>query len=68
MTRLCPTDRYILLRGGLPVFTTSDLQDLVPWLWGRQLRRNYVVLDYERPFPVDNPDLLEWIKALEAVS
>jgi hypothetical protein len=62
---LCMTDRYILLQGQRPVFTTNDVQALIPWLWGRDLRDHYTVLDYEKAYPVDNPDLCAWMQCLE---
>jgi len=63
---LSPTDRYIVHRNGTPVYSTNELQDLVIFLWGRQVRFKYVVYDYERPYPFDNPDILAWIKPLLA--
>lgn len=62
---MSPTDRYVILRRGQPVFTTQDVNDLVPWLWGRDLKDGYTVLDYEHPYPVDNPDLLAWVQPLK---
>jgi len=63
---LCPTHRYIILRRGLPVFTTDDCDVLLAYLWGRDLQEQYVVLDYEQPYPVDTPNLVEWIAPLQA--
>jgi hypothetical protein len=60
-----PQHRYVVLRRGMPVFTTDDCRDLIPYLWGRNIKDRYVVLDYERPYPVDTPDLLAWLRALE---
>ncbi len=60
-----PQHRYIVLRRGLPVFTTETCTDLVVYLWGRSLTEGYVVLDYERPYPVDTPDVLAFIRPLE---
>jgi hypothetical protein len=57
--------RYVILRRGVPVFTTDACTDLVTYLWGRDIKERYVVLDYERPYPVDTPDLLAWVSALE---
>jgi hypothetical protein len=56
--RLCPTDRYVVHCNGTPVYSTNELHDILLFLWGRQLRFQYVVYDYERPYPVDNPDIL----------
>ena len=63
MTGLCPTDRYVVHRNGTPVYSTNKLQEILLFLWGRQLRFKYVVYDYERPYPFDNPDILTWLKA-----
>jgi hypothetical protein len=60
-----PQHRYIVLRRGLPVFTTETCTNLVAYLWGRDIKDRYVVLDYEHPYPVDTPDLLAWIRPLE---
>jgi hypothetical protein len=62
------TDRYVVLKGTLPVFTTNDVQALLPWLWGRDLRDTYIVLDYEKAYAVDNPDLWAWMQCLEEFS
>ena len=64
MVRLCPTDRYVVLRRGTPVYTTQDCEALIAYFWGRDIKDQYVVLDYECPCPVDNPDLLAWIQPL----
>jgi hypothetical protein len=63
--RLCKTDRYVILKGKCPVFTTANVQALIPWLWGRDLRDHYTVLDYEKAYPVDKPDLCAWMQQLE---
>jgi hypothetical protein len=62
---LVATDRYVVLRRGQPVFTTQNVQTLVLWLWGRDIRNTYMVLDYEKAYPVDNPDLCVWMERLE---
>ena len=62
---MCPTDRYLILRRGQPVWTTHDVLGVVAYLWGRHLRDRYVVLDYERPYPVDTADLVAWSQCLE---
>ncbi len=64
VTGLCPTDRYVVHRNGVAVFSTNDLHDILLFLWGKQLRFKYVVYDYERPYPFDNPDIVAWIKPL----
>lgn len=64
-TRLSPTHRYVILRGGVPVYTTNDCQMLTHYLWGRDIKDNYVVYDYETPYPVDTPDLWTWLTQLE---
>lgn len=66
--RLCPKDRYMITRGGRPVFTTNDIRLIVPFLWGSDIKKGYVVFDWEHPYRVDNSDLLEWIKPLEEAS
>ena len=63
---LCPTHRYVVLRRGVPVFTTDDHELLLAYLWGQDILDRYVVLDYEQPYPVDTPNLLEWMALLEA--
>ncbi len=60
----CRTDRYIVHRNGTPVYSCNELHDILLFLWGRQLRFKYVVYDYERPYPLDNPDLMTWLKPL----
>jgi hypothetical protein len=62
---LCATDRYIMFKGQRPVFTTNEKEALVAWLWGRDLRDHYTVLDYEKAYGVDNPDLDTWIQRFE---
>jgi len=64
VTGLYPTGRYVVHRNGIPVYSTNDLHDILCFLWGRQLRFTYVVFDFERPYPFDNPDILAWIKPL----
>ncbi len=56
VTGLCPTDRYVVHRNGVAVFSTNDLHDILLFLWGKQLRFKYVVYD--------NPDIVAWIKPL----
>lgn len=63
-----PRHRYVILRRGVPVFTTDECAMLVPYLWGRDINDRYVVYDYERPYPVDTPDLLAWLQPLEAAT
>jgi hypothetical protein len=59
------TNRYIIFRRRRPVFATNDVQALVVWLWGRDLRDHYTVFDYDTAYPVDNPNLYEWMQRLE---
>ena len=60
---LTPTDRYVVLREGVPCFTTSRKKDLVPYLWGRIMRSTpgaparYVVLDYEVPYRIETSNI-----------
>jgi hypothetical protein len=61
-----PQHRYLITRRGVPVFTTDDCPSLLTYLWGRDVKERYVVFDYERPYPVDTPDLSAWIRPLEA--
>jgi hypothetical protein len=62
---LCPTDRYVVLRRGIPVYTTNECYRLIAYLWGLDIKDRYVVLDYERPYPVDTPDLCAWVEILK---
>jgi len=66
MLTLSPTDRYLVHRNGTPIYSTNVLYEILRFLWGRQLRFQYVVYDYERAYPFDNPDILAWIKPLLA--
>ena len=67
---MCPTDRYVVLRRGEPVFSAASAEDLITYLWGRQIRRtpeapcDYTVLDYEVPHVVDTGDLCAWLARL----
>jgi hypothetical protein len=63
---LNPHDRYVMHRCGVPVWTTNDRNYIVAWLWGRDIRDQYVLYDYERPYNVDTPDLLRWFQRLPA--
>jgi hypothetical protein len=63
-----PRHRYVILRRGVPVFTTDECALLVPYLWGRDIKERYVVLDFERPYPVDTTDLTTWMLPLEAAA
>ena len=63
---LCHTDRYIGHCNGTPVYSCDELQYLVIFLLGREVRCTYVVYDYERPYPFDNPNIAAWIKPLLA--
>jgi hypothetical protein len=65
---LDPQHRYLILRRGVPVYTTDDVTMLLVYLWGRRLRDRYVVYDYERPYPWDTTDLCTWLKPLEAAA
>ena len=64
---LCPTDRYVVLYQGEPVYTTACAEGLLTYLWGRQIRKarnapyDYTVLDYEVPHVVDTADLCAWL-------
>lgn len=70
MHRLCPTDRYVVLFRGEPVASAACAEDLITYLWGRQIRRapdapyDYTVLDYEVPHVVDTGDLCAWLARL----
>lgn len=57
--------RYVILRRGRPVHGTNTCASVIAYLWGRDIRNHYVVLDYGRPYPWDNPDLLAWIVPLQ---
>jgi len=67
---LNPTDRYVVLREGVPCFTTSRTKDLVPYLWGRIMRSTpgaparYVVLDYEVPYPIETSNIDAFVASL----
>jgi hypothetical protein len=67
---LNPTDRYVLLRDGMPCFTTSRKKDLIPYLWGRIMwsaphaPARYVVLDYEVPYVVDTGNVDAFVASL----
>jgi hypothetical protein len=63
-TVLSPTDRYLIVRRGVPVFTTNDRDQLLPFLWGRDITHRYVVFDYETPYPVDTTNLTAWLDRL----
>lgn len=69
-SELHPTDQYVVLREGMPCFTTSRRQDLVPYLWGRIMRSRpgaparYVVLDYEVPYVVETGDIEAFVASL----
>jgi hypothetical protein len=60
-----PQHRYIIFRGSEPVYTSNSYKWLISYLWGRDIKDNYVVYDYERPYPVDNPNLTDWLERLE---
>jgi hypothetical protein len=72
MRATSPTDRYVILCEGEPVFTTDHAEDLVTYLWGRIIRRHagapfrYTVLDYEVPSVVDTGDLSAFVARLTA--
>jgi hypothetical protein len=59
-----PTDRFTVLWRGRPVFTTNERMRLVAFLWGCDTQDAYVVLDGERPYPVDDPNLLAWMERI----
>ena len=59
-----PTKGIRLLEGAEDV--NNDAEDLVAYLWGRDTRERYVVLDYEIPYPVDTPNLTAWYARLRA--
>lgn len=67
MPRLCPTDRYIVLYRGEPVYSTAWAQAVFTYLWGKPLRQapgapwDYTVLDYEVPHAVQTEDLCAWL-------
>lgn len=69
---MCPTDRYVVLWRGEPVYSAACAEDLITYLWGRQIRRapdapfDYTVLDYEVPHVVDTGDLCAWLARLPA--
>ena len=60
-----PQHRYVIHRRGVPVFTTDSHKWLICYLWGLDIKDNYVVYDYERPYPVDTPNLTAWIERLK---
>ena len=68
---LCPTDRYVVLYRGKPVYTTACVQALILYLWGRQIGAtprgpyDYTVLDYEVPHVVDTANICAWLARLE---
>lgn len=56
-----PADRRFLIYRGIHLLACcEDITTVIAFLWGRDLRAGYLVLDYERPVPVDEPDLTAW--------
>jgi hypothetical protein len=52
--------RFIVYRGTQPLCAYHTLPEVVAFLWGKCLGEGYLVLDYERPYEVDQPDLTAW--------
>jgi hypothetical protein len=66
---LCSTDRYLLLRGSVLLFTTNHLDDITTYLWAYGfVSHDYVVMDYETPSPVTHPDLAAFLAPLRAAA
>jgi hypothetical protein len=65
---LCPTHRYVVLSHGTPVYTTPDVDGILVYLWGRDIKDGYVVYDYETPYPVTHPNLTAFLARLRCAA
>ena len=45
---MSPTDRFLVLKKGTPVFTSNDPHETALYMWGRS-SFTHSVYDYERP-------------------